>query len=166
MSSTHSPVRGVAVLDRADRVRLLETLHCDTPTARTLVENVLFASVDVLDEKICGASATTVGAAEQEGVPGLYLGQLATQRRLTVYGFVTSVGVRCLICFDTDGFGDRMNDQNIMNMLRELSRLYVEETACNPFSNYDDEKTRAATAPTVTFRETALRRICEWKLSA
>ncbi len=155
MSIPPSPVRGVAVLDRADRVRLLETLHCDTSTARIWVENALFASVDVLDEKISGAGATAVGAAEQEDVPGLYLGQLSTQGRLAVYGLVTSVGMRCLICLETDGFGNKLNDRNIVNMLRELSRLYVEETACNPFSS-------TGVKPPITFKE--LQRICEWKV--
>lgn len=161
MSIAHSPIRGVAVVDRADRVRLLETFDCDTSTARILVENVLFASVDVLDEreKISGVGATTVGADEQEGVPGLYLGQLASQGRLATFGFVTSVGLRCLICLETDGFGNKMNDRNIVNMLRELSRLYVEETACNPFSTYDDEKKPAAPMPSISIQ--ALKRICE-----
>lgn len=165
---TSSNVRGVAILDRNDRVRLLETLHCDTTTARLWIEKVLHASVDVLDEKKRGASAITLSASsnstatntanasmssDNEETPGLYLGQLATQGRLTVYGFVTSVQMRCLVCFETDGVINKVDDMIARNILWQLCRLYVEETAANPFSASDQEG--AVRMNPITFQDTA-----------
>ena len=56
-------VRGVAVLDAHDRLRLLDTLDCST-SLKICVEKVLYASVDALDERISiGAMASATAFA-------------------------------------------------------------------------------------------------------
>jgi hypothetical protein len=141
ISSRSEPhrVRGVAVLDRRDRLCLLETLDCAS-TSGLLVEKALYASVDALDEKVSASGALGATAAERgDGEPiGLYLGQLATLGQLAVYGFVTSVNRRVLVCTERDRHSEeKIDDVTVRDMLRELSQLYVEETAANPFRDQE-----------------------------
>lgn len=165
-------VRGVAVLDAHDRLRLLDTLDCST-SLKICVEKVLYASVDALDERIsigamasatafAGNTATATTANSDEASvqsPGLYLGQLATQGRLTVYGFVTSVRKRVLVCLDWRS-GDKISDLVVRDMLLELSQMYVEETAGNPFSS--DWGGRGRGGGPISFRDRGrLQKICE-----
>ncbi len=173
---TQEEVRGCAVLDAQDRLRLLDVID---PATKVHVERVLYAAVDVLDERISiesitapiAAASGTAGTAGTSGTaaagttdgdetsPGLYLGQLATQGRLAVYGYVTSVRKRVLVCIDWRS-GEKISDLAVRDLLRELGRMYVEETAGNPFSGSGAGSERWSERP-VAFRDRArLREIC------
>lgn len=177
-------VRGCAVLDAQDRLRLLDVID---PATKVHVERVLYAAVDVLDERIsiesitapiaaASGTAGTSGTAaagttdDDETSPGLYLGQLATQGRLAVYGYVTSVRKRVLVCIDWRS-GEKISDLALRDLLRELCRMYVEETAGNPFSGSgswggrERGSERGSERP-VAFRDRArLREICAIRLT-
>jgi hypothetical protein len=134
LSGDHK-VRGVAVLDRNDRLCLLETLDGGDCGQKALTEKALYASVDALDEKIGAALSVTDRDSESFG---LYVGQLMAQGCLAVFGLVTSVSRRVLVCVESDGQKEQISDLVMRDILIDIGNLFVEEIVANPFSCSDD----------------------------
>lgn len=124
-----SAVRGVAVLDRQGTPLVLHMLeHGD---AGLHIEQILYASLDRLDEVMMDGreEKESPGGGYQSG---LYLGLLASEGLYSVYGFVTSVNKRVLLCIRQDQAKEKIGDGTVCDVMGNIAEAYVDYVA-NPF---------------------------------
>lgn len=125
-----SIVHVVSVLDRQN-VPLVLQLYGEDKNALHM-EKILYASLDRLDEMITGhgVQEDQSGSVEYQG--GLYLGRLASVGLYSVYGFLTSVHKRVLLCLKEDQSRERIGDGTMNDLMMDIADAYADHIA-SPF---------------------------------
>lgn len=124
-----SVVRGVAVLDRQS-VPLVLQLYGEDEGALCM-ERILYASLDRLDEMLMmGDTEERASSGGQRG--GLYLGRLTSVGLYSVYGFLTSVNKRVLLCLKEDQTREKIGDGTMNDVMADIADAYADHEA-NPF---------------------------------
>lgn len=125
-----STVRSVCVLDRQNAPLVFELYGEDKGALQ--MQTILYASLDRLDEIIMahGVQDDQDGSAGYRG--GLYLGRLASVGMYSIYGFLTSVHKRVLLCLKEDQSKEKVGDGTINDVMMDIADAYADHVA-NPF---------------------------------
>ena len=135
-----SVVRGVAVLDRQS-VPLVLQLYGEDEGALCM-ERILYASLDRLDEMLMMGDTTEDQGGSDGQRGGLYLGRLTSVGLYSVYGFLTSVNKRVLLCLKEDQTREKIGDGTMNDVMADIADAYADHEA-NPFVGQSPSSTDA-----------------------